>query len=191
MLMVVGALKGCKLNINFKNKLVLVTGSTQGIGYSIGKNLLNLGANVIFNSRSKDLKQLKQLKKGRFKHLIADISNYCQTKNLLKNIYNDFGFLDHIVCNVGNGAPSNMQIGSFDEVDAMMKKNLFPSANIISNAPEFMVKNEGSIVCISSICGFENLGAPPGYQVAKAALNMYVASMAKFLYDYKKAKKRP
>ena len=66
------------------------------------------------------------MKKGRFKHLIADISNYCQTKNLLKNIHNDFGFLDHIVCNVGNGSPSNMQIGSFDEIDAMMKRNLFP-----------------------------------------------------------------
>ena len=44
-----------------------------------------------------------------------------------------------------------------------------------------MKKNSGTIVCISSICGVENLGAPVGYQVAKAALNMYVKSIAKQL----------
>ena len=43
----VGVPKGYKMNINFKNKLVLVTGSSQGIGYEIGKNLLNLGATKI------------------------------------------------------------------------------------------------------------------------------------------------
>ena len=48
-----------------------------------------------------------------------------------------------------------------------------------------MVSKDGSIVCISSICGTENIGAPTGYQVAKAALNMYVASIAKYLYNYK------
>ena len=64
----------------------------------------------------------------------------------------------------------------------MMQKNLFSSTNIISKRQFW--KRDGSIVCISSICGFENLGAPPGYQVAKAALNMYVA-IAKNLYDKK------
>ncbi len=172
------------MNINFKNKLVLVTGSSQGIGYEIGKNLLNLGANVIFNSRTGDQKQLKQLKQGSFQHMIADVSNFSQTQKLLKNIKKNIGLLDHIVCNVGNGSSSNMEIGSYGEIDDMMKKNLFPSTNIISNAPDFMVKKNGTIVCISSICGFENLGAPPGYQIAKAALNMYVASMAKYLYDH-------
>ena len=67
----------------------------------------------------------------------------------------------------------------------MMQKNLFSSTNIISHAPDYMEKDNGSIVCISSICGFENLGAPPGYQMAKAALNMYVASIARYLYNYK------
>ena len=49
------------MNFNFKNKLILITGSTQGIGFEIGNALLNLGANVIFNSRTNNLKQLKKL----------------------------------------------------------------------------------------------------------------------------------
>ena len=183
--MVVGVLKDYSMNIKFKNKLILVTGSTQGIGFCIGKNLLDLGANVIFNSRSTNLKQLKKLKKNSFQHLKADVSNYSDSKILLKEIKKNFGLLDHIVCNVGDGSSLNHTKGSFEEIDSMIKKNLFPATNIIANSPNFMVKKNGSIVCISSICGFENLGAPPGYQVAKAALNMYVSSIAKYLYDYK------
>ena len=183
--MVVGVLKDCSMNIKFKNKLILVTGSTQGIGFCIGKNLIDLGANVIFNSRTKNLKQLTKLKKNSFQHLTADVTNYSDAMILLKKIKKDFGLLDHIVCNVGDGSSLNNTKGSFEEINSMMKKNLFPSINIISNSPDFMAKKNGSIVCISSICGFENLGAPPGYQVAKAALNMYVSSIAKYLNDYK------
>ena len=173
------------MNINFKNKLILITGSTQGIGFEIGNALLNLGANVIFNSRTNNLKQLKKLKQSQYEHIVADVSDNSEAKKLLKKIKNDFGLLNHIVCNVGNGSSANGQKGSFDEINDMIQKNLFSSTNIISNAPEFMVKKDGSIVCLSSICGFENIGAPPGYQVAKAALNMYVASIAKYLYEYK------
>ena len=173
------------MNISFKNKLILITGSTQGIGFETGKALLNLGANVIFNSRTNNLKQLKKVKQSQLKHILADVSDYYEAKNLLKTIKKDYGLLNHIVCNVGNGSSVNIQKGSFAEINDMMQKNLFSSTNIISQAPEFMDKENGSIVCISSICGFENLGAPPGYQVAKAALNMYVASIAKKLYENK------
>ena len=182
--MVDGFPKDYKMEINFKNKLVLVTGSTKGIGFCIAENLLKLGANVIFNSRSNDKKKLNKIKKGSFNHLIADVSDSSQAKFLLKEIKNKYGLLDHIVCNVGNGSSFNMKNGSYEEIDTMLKRNLFTSSNIVSISPNYMVKERGSIVCISSICGFENIGASPGYQIAKAGLNMYVASIAKYLHDY-------
>ena len=78
-----------------------------------------------------------------------------------------------------------MKFGSFHEIDMMLNRNLFPSSNIVSISPDYMVKKDGSIVCISSICGIENVGASPGYQLSKAALNMYVKSIAKYLNNYK------
>lgn len=173
------------MNISFKNKLVLVTGSTQGIGFAIGNTLLNLGAKVIFNSRSEDFKQLKEIKTNYVDHIIADVSLHSEAKNLLKQVKKKYGLLDHIVCNVGSGSSKSLQTNSYQEIDKMMKKNFFSSTNIINNSPNFMVKENGSIVCISSICGFENLGAPTGYQVAKAALNMYISSVAEHLYNHK------
>ena len=173
------------MNINFKNKLILVTGSTYGIGFHIGKTLLNLGANVIFNSRSANKKNLNVLDKNTYRHLIADVSNKSQAENLLKKLKKECGLLDHIVCNVGNGSSIGIKFGSYQEIDMMLNRNLFTSSNIISISPDYMVKKDGSIVCISSICGIENVGASPGYQLSKAALNMYVKSIAKYLNNYK------
>ena len=68
------------MDINFNNKLILITGSTQGIGFAIGNALLNLGATVIFNSRTNNLKQLKTLKQTRYKHIVADVSYYLYQK---------------------------------------------------------------------------------------------------------------
>ena len=183
--MVVGVQRAYKVNINFKDKTILVTGSTQGIGFHIAKALMEMGANVIFNSRSKDTKQLKQINNSKINHFVADVSNPIQATDLLNKINKKIGFLDHIVCNVGDGKLGNLKDGSFDEMNTMLKRNLFSSSNIISICPKYMVPENGSVVCISSICGFENIGAPLGYQVSKAALNMYVTSIAKFLNEYK------
>ena len=112
------------MNIKFKNKLILVTGSTQGIGFSIGKTLLNLGAKVIFNSRTKDIKQLQNLKKKSFEHMVADVTNPNEAMNLLGKIKKEFGLLDHIVCNVGNGSRKNMVPNSNEEFNNMITNNL-------------------------------------------------------------------
>ena len=173
------------MNFDFKNKTILVTGSTEGLGFYVGKTLINLGATVIFNSRSHDKKQLKKLESKKINHLVADVSDYIQVKSMMKNINKEFGLLDHIVCNVGNGSSKKLNNGSFEELNLMLKQNLFPSSNIISLAPDYMVREQASIVCISSICGIEDIGAPIGYQVSKAALNMYIKSIAKHLYKFK------
>jgi 3-oxoacyl-[acyl-carrier protein] reductase len=183
--MVVGALRVCKVNFDFKQKIILVTGSTHGLGFYIGNALLNLGATVIFNSRSNNKRSLKKINNKIIHHFVADVSDEEQAKKMLQKINDEFGLLDHIVCNVGDGSSTNFNTGSLQEMNLMLKRNLYPSSNIVSLAPNHMTLYDGSIVCISSICGKENIGAPVSYQVAKAALNMYVASIAKHLYDYK------
>ena len=130
------------MEISFKNKLVLVTGSTKGIGFCIANHLSNLGANVIFNSRTCNKNKLKKLMIDSSKHFIADVSDFSNAENLLKQIKKKYGLLDHIVCNVGNGSSLNMKNGSFEEINMMLKRNLFPSSNILSISPNYMVKEK-------------------------------------------------
>lgn len=53
---------------------------------------------------------------------------------------------------------------------------------MINCAQKILIKSKTSIICISSICGLENIqGAPIPYSVAKSALNSFVANHSKFL----------
>jgi 3-oxoacyl-[acyl-carrier protein] reductase len=61
----------------------------------------------------------------------------------------------------------------------MLSLNLFSATNIVSAARAAMIGRDASIVCISSICGSQTLGAPLAYSAAKAALDSYVHGMAR------------
>ena len=62
----------------------------------------------------------------------------------------------------------------------MLSKNLFSTTNCVEYARSYLANSNGSIICISSICGSQVIeGAPTTYTVAKAALNTYVKSISK------------
>lgn len=172
------------MNIHFKNKLILVTGSSKGLGYNIAKTFLSLGATVIMNSRANKFNNPDNLDEKKFFYYSADISDLNQAKELLNKIISKHGKIDNIICNVGDGKPTIYKQNSSDEIKDMLSKNLFTTVNIVSIANEYMNPDFSSIVCISSICGFEVLGAPAGYNVSKAALNMYIKSISKFISQF-------
>ena len=56
-----------------------------------------------------------------------------------------------------------------------LKNNFLSSVKLIDHSKNILKKNSSKILCISSICGVENInGAPIGYSVAKSALNFYI-----------------
>ena len=85
-----------------------------------------------------------------------------------------------MICNVGSGSVNkklNVLEGDWENSFA---KNFFSATNIIEAFKNNIIKNKGAIVCISSICGNENIqGAPFSYSIAKSALNNYVKHLSK------------
>ena len=61
----------------------------------------------------------------------------------------------------------------------MLGLNLLAAANLVRACEPLFSAEGGAIVCISSICGVETLGAPIAYSAAKAALHAYVRGMAR------------
>jgi NAD(P)-dependent dehydrogenase (short-subunit alcohol dehydrogenase family) len=88
--------------------------------------------------------------------------------------------LDVLVCNVGGGrsvAPGQETSAEWQRVFAL---NLWSATNTIEAAREALAASQGSVVCISSICGLEVIpGAPITYSAAKAALHAYVRGIAR------------
>lgn len=91
------------MDLQLKNKRVLITGSTKGIGYAIARQLGEEGAEVIINGRSQDsidksLKSLKkEVKEGSFTGIACDFANPLEVGELIEKV----GSVDILVNNVG------------------------------------------------------------------------------------------
>ena len=167
------------MDLRLENKKVFVSGSSRGIGLSIARKFIEEGANVVINARNTDELSVAALSLGNCNSVAGDVSI---PKNALKTITRAaeiLGGIDIVVCNVGSGSSVPPGQETYDEWQRVFSVNFFTATNLIEASLEFLEKSQGSVVCISSICGTETIpGAPVTYSVAKSALNTYVKSMS-------------
>ena len=154
-------------------QIVLVTGSSKGIGLSIARKFKKEKWAVIQNSRN-------EISKDSLigdTCIFADVTKSDEVISLIKQIKDKYGHLDAIVCNVGSGKNIDSS-NSRERWDYFIKVNLFSASNIVDHALPLL--ENSSVTVISSICGNSAIdGAPVEYSTAKAALNQYIKVMAK------------
>ncbi|MEM1251141.1 MAG: SDR family NAD(P)-dependent oxidoreductase [Cyanobacteria bacterium P01_H01_bin.21] len=167
------------MDLGLKGKTTLVTGSGRGIGLAIAWALHSEGCNVALNSRSEPLLQAIASAWGEGTSIhVADVTQPASCRGLVQSVVDHWGGLDILVCNVGSGASVAPGQETSDEWQRVFNLNLFSTTNMVEVARSFLQPN-GVILCVSSICGLETLGAPVTYSAAKAALNHYVSGIAR------------
>ena len=163
------------MKLNLENKVAIVTGSTRGIGFAIGKNLQEEGCTVIFNGRKNQSKI--------FNYIKADVTKKNECDKLVKQTIKKFGKIDILICNVGSGKSVISGHETQSDWEKMLSINFHSTTNMIKSAEKELQKVNGTIVCISSIAGLETTSAPVTYAVAKSALNSYVKISSKRLAE--------
>lgn len=156
-------------------KVVLISGSTNGIGKAVAARFINDGFTVIQNSRNKiDEKDVSGVK-----HIVGDVTNYKTCLDIIEFIKLEYGRLDVLVCNVGNGADLDSNNSTEERWSHFLSSNLLSTTFLVDAAISMLIKSKGNVVAVSSICGSTLIkGAPIEYSAAKAALNMYIRLMA-------------
>ena len=114
-------MKNMNNKFSFKNRIVLVTGGSKGIGRSICLEFLNLGATVFFTYRKNDttyksLKNLGLKYKDKIKGLKCDSSNIQNLKKLSKEIKKNSNHIDILINNVGDAFARSKFINSDDNL---------------------------------------------------------------------------
>tara|TARA_X000000950_G_C13905666_1_gene656719 strand:+ start:1907 stop:2662 length:756 start_codon:yes stop_codon:yes gene_type:complete len=167
------------MGFNLKDKKVFISGSSRGIGLSIAKRFLEEGAKVVINSRNADeLKDVSSSLNNCFA-VAGDLTETKEAKTVISKSVEILGGLDILICNVGSGSSVPPGEETYEEWLRIFDINFFSATNIIEASKKFLADSQGSIVCISSICGNETIpGAPITYSVAKSALNAYVKSIS-------------
>lgn len=170
------------MQLQLQGKSVLVTGSSRGIGRAIAEAFLAEGAEVAFNGRNaEDLERIVASQAGTNAiYVTGDVCKPDQARKVFEQVIKSFGKLDVLVCNVGSGRSVPPGSESYDEWIRVFDLNFLSTTNMVELSKEALVDSQGSIVCISSICGLEVVpGAPLTYSAAKAALNAYVRGVAR------------
>ncbi len=167
----------------FLNKVVLVTGSTSGIGRETAIAFASHGAHVMISgrdrSRGEDVMQKIIASGGSANLLIGDVSDSSFCKNLVDETVKSFGKLDILFNNAGIVMHGEIGVHSDDEWKNLIDINL-SSIFFLSRAAIGHMKNQGGgvIINMSSECGligYKNLAA---YSATKGAIIMFTKVLA-------------
>lgn len=159
-----------------KDKAVLVTGASRGIGRSIALELGRNGANVAVNYAGNEEKakevvsELEQLGVKAF-HIQADVADEKQVKDMVKKVVDEFGSLHILVNNAGitrDNLLMRMKEDDFDQVINTNLKGAFLCTKAVTR--QMMRQREGKIINIASIVGVSGNPGQANYVAAKAGV---------------------
>ncbi|MFD1614114.1 SDR family oxidoreductase [Gelatiniphilus marinus] len=176
------------MDLNLKNKVVIVTGGSKGIGLGITNALLAEGAIPFIISRNK--KSVETLvnsihSKGKEAHYaIAELSDPEQCKNAVEAVVKKYGRIDGVVNNAGVNDGVSLENGGYEGFMASLKCNLVHYYLIAHHALPELKKSKGSIINIGSKTALTGQGGTSGYAAANGGRNALTREWAVELLPY-------
>jgi NAD(P)-dependent dehydrogenase (short-subunit alcohol dehydrogenase family) len=175
--------------MDFKDKVVLVTGASRGIGRACAQAFAKHGAHVAvhYHEDQRSVKEtLNALPGGPHEIFRGDISQHEEVKSLIEDVVKRFGRLDVLVNNAGIFSAHPIDRTDYDrwlkDWQKILATNLQGPANLIYWAARQMMKQGGGrIVNISSRGAFRGEPDAPAYGASKAGLNALSQSLAQAL----------
>jgi len=175
------------MDLELQNKRVIVTGSSRGIGEAIARGFLNEGAKVCITSRGPkqlletEKKLVKEFGRDQVSSILCDCSDPIELDKLKNTIVSQWGGLDILVTNVGDGRSVEDALPSEVQWEKVWKINFESTLNSVRAFLSLIQDSKGCILFISSIAGMESIGAPVDYSTAKTAIIALAKNLSKKL----------
>jgi NAD(P)-dependent dehydrogenase (short-subunit alcohol dehydrogenase family) len=178
--------------MSFKNKVAIVTGAGQGIGFEICSQLAKEGAYVILNDVDETLatgaaKSISEKTKGNCISVVGDSSDIAFIQKIVDITRSEFGHLDIVIANAGITLFGDFFTYSPKSFFRVMQVNLGGSFFLAQAAANQMKKqgSGGSILFTSSVTGHQAHKDLAAYGMSKAALEMLAKNLVIELSQYK------
>ncbi|MBL7710786.1 MAG: SDR family oxidoreductase [Chitinophagaceae bacterium] len=170
----------------FTDKVVVVTGGTDGIGKALVETLLNMGAKVATCGRNHDkLYQLQsQFPSAPLHTMVADVSSENDCRRFIETTIKVFGGVDILINNAGISMRAILKDVSLDAIRKVMDINFYGAVYCTKYALESIIERKGTIVGVSSIAGYRGLPGRSGYSASKYALQGWLEAVkTELLHD--------
>lgn len=164
-----------------RNKVIVITGASSGIGAAMARAYAGAGARVVLGARSVQKLQLIageiRAAGGQAVYCGVDVSVPGECKRLIDTASEAFGSIDVLICNAGLSMRA-----LFDEVDLtvlhrLMDVNFWGTVYCCKYALPYLKASKGSIVGISSVAGLHGLPARTGYSASKYAMTGFLETL--------------
>ncbi|WP_026899360.1 SDR family oxidoreductase [Daejeonella oryzae] len=168
--------------MDLKNKTIIITGASSGIGKACAEEFAKRGANLVLGARqyvtlcqiTEDLEKRYNIKAVAVQ---CDVSKEIECEHLIKQALLTFNRIDVLVNNAGISMRA-----LFKDLDLLVLRNLMDvnfwgAVYCTKYALPELLKRQGSVVGISSIAGYRGLPGRTGYSASKFALNGFLEAL--------------
>lgn len=164
-----------------KDKVVIITGASSGIGLACAREFAHRGALVSVCARSADkLEEIKsEFDAAGHKLLVteADVSREEDCKRLIDNTVREFGKIDILINNAGMSMRALFVDLHLDVMRKLMDINFWGTVYCTKYALPYILEQKGSVVGVSSIAGFIGLPGRAGYSASKYAMHGFLNTL--------------
>jgi len=164
-----------------KDKVVVITGATSGIGKALAFEFASKGSKVVVGARNHEklIEVTEEIKlnggDSAFAH--TDVSIEADCKNLILTAIERFGQIDILINNAGISMRALFEDVDLKVIEELMNVNFWGTVYCTKYALPHILEQKGSIVGISSIAGLKGLPGRTGYSASKFAMQGLLESI--------------
>jgi len=170
---------------HFLNKVVVITGGSDGIGKAMVELFLQEGAKVATCGRAYDkFLDLQTTYISKPLHIVAaDVSKESDCQYFINSVIETFGSIDILINNAGVSMRALFKETELDTIRTLMDINLWGTIYCTHFAMKEIIRNKGTILGVSSVAGFRGLPGRTGYSASKFAMTGFLEALRTELLD--------
>ena len=175
------------MQYNFKDKTVIITGGSEGVGAATARKFAEYGANLVLVARSK--KNLERIaeelrSKTRVEIVAMDVSDTIACINLYKKAEFEFGSINILVNNAGYHERGPVETISADDLASMIDVNLKAPIILCRLAIKYLREaGGGAIINVASLAGRTPVPGAATYSASKFGLRAFTFALGEELKD--------
>jgi len=159
-----------------KNKVVIITGASSGIGKALAVEFASRGAKLVLGARRSD--RLEELEKGipgtEILSVKTDVSVEEDCRSLIKQAVSRFGRIDVLINNAGISMRANFEEMDLEVMHRVMDVNFYGTVYCTKFALPYLLQSKGSLVGVISIAGHVGLPGRTAYSASKFAVRGFL-----------------
>jgi short-subunit dehydrogenase len=168
--------------MSFKDKVVIITGASSGIGKACAEEFAKRGANLVLAARQyvtlcEITAEIEKKYKVRAVAVQADVSKEDDCELIIKQTLVSFNKIDILINNAGLSMRALFNDLDLSVIKNLMDVNFWGTVYCTKYALPEILKTGGSIVGVSSIAGYRGLPGRTGYSASKFAMNGFMESL--------------